>query len=168
MISFRTFDFKAFASWPSDKLERFVVSCCEQYLVVLSNDSLAQRKMVKMVELRDFLGFPMVNPFRMATALKHIAPIGAMYPEMIYRLIGVNSPRAIVNMIAVAQPVMRSLFKKWFPNRINEAEMERNDAKLIIIPIGDWDWVAEHGIGTLCTWAKAVPMRGFGEKSQRG
>lgn len=162
MIAFRSLEFARFSSWPIENLERFVVSCCEQYLVVLSNDSLAQRKMLKMVELRDFLGFPLVNPISMATSMKHIAPIGAMYPELIFRLVGVNTPGAVVNFMRVVQPVMRRLFKTWFPDKCNEGQMARDEGKFVAIPVGDWDWVAKTGFGALAAWARAVTLPATG------
>ena len=100
-----------------------------------------------MKQVRDLLGFPLVNPLSLAASLKHVAPILAMYPEMMHRMVGVNTPAAVVRFIRFVQPAMRKLFKTWFPEKVDDAQMDRNEGKFLPTRTGDWSWVAKGGVG---------------------
>merc|ERR1719353_2105795 len=138
----------------------FGFSICEQYARMLHRDSLAQQRMLKMTEVRDGLGLPL-NPMKIYGTLRHLGPVFAYYPELLHRLVVLNSSGAMLSFKAFAQPFAKALFKNWFSDKFNETQFEQDNAKVQLIAIGDWEGVARClPPATILAWAGTIPPRG--------
>merc|ERR1719460_3030221 len=114
-----------------DILLDFTYSVMELRQLVVTNLSIAQRRMVKMVDVRDLhcvyitsimqQGMPLIQLQRQA-----LGAVQAYYPEMIHRILIFNAPKGFASLWSIISSVMNERQRakvQVYPTEVNLQEM---------------------------------------------
>merc|ERR1712032_435907 len=117
--------------------------------------------MVKMNELRDGCGLqPMAlfgRPAQTFGKFRLVLPMAANYPEVINRFVIFNASPSWIRGMEMFKSLAYRWFKTWFKDDYSDDAFARDDAKLQMVRIGDWE-----GMGTFMNargiqiWADSV------------
>jgi len=106
----RHVDFALVSEVDPAALTEFVSCMSEQRAIVLHARSIAEKRMVKCVEVRDLTQFSMAYAVSCASSLRKIAGlIGVVqdwYPEMVHRVLLFNTPSTISQVMAILAPFL--------------------------------------------------------------
>lgn len=128
MIAAGRMDLDAFGSLPDSRVWEWFMTCCEIRSLCLHNQSMRQRRMARVVEVRDVLGFnwsTFLTSRGAAGKFRLILAIAVKYPELLGGVVIFNLEPATWLL-----RVLRRLIPK---------EMEH---KFILATRGDWEAVA--------------------------
>jgi len=107
----RRIDVEMFATLPDDMLESFLSAMLEQRALVLHNLSVAQQRIVKVVDVRDFNAVWISQLLTKGKALLiklkgFLQRVQAHYPESTHQAIMAHAPTSFSSLFAVVAPVL--------------------------------------------------------------
>eukprot|EP00929_Paragymnodinium_shiwhaense_P001555 TRINITY_DN101795_c0_g1_i1.p1 TRINITY_DN101795_c0_g1~~TRINITY_DN101795_c0_g1_i1.p1 ORF type:complete len:480 (-),score=42.60 TRINITY_DN101795_c0_g1_i1:196-1635(-) len=145
----RFFDVRAFVDLPDQKLWDWFLSCVEQRNLTLHNQSVQEKRICRVVEARDCMGFSLsslLSPRSLWKLRRTVIRIGKMYPELLGRLV-------IFNL----EPGLRAV--KLIQSLVDEQMRD----KILFMEVGDWQSTVCHSWSlspsTLPLWTRHMQSR---------
>jgi len=113
----RFIDYEAIADKiDTDEMDIFLKCCFEQRAIVLHNLSMQQKRMVKLIDLRDLNQFSILTLLTTGRALvsklkDFIKSLQDLYPEILHQVIIFNAPTTFAKLFAVLALIMNERMK---------------------------------------------------------